>query len=64
MNFLPHLIIFVAGCIILWIMKKKYKEISNLETITIFILMVLLIALFTENGIALVKRLMDFIQLE
>lgn len=64
MNFLPHLIIFVAGCIILWIMKKKYKEISNLEIIIIFILMVLLIALFTENGIALVKRLMDFIQLE
>jgi hypothetical protein len=64
MNFLPHLIILVAGCLILWIFKKKYTKISNLEIIIIFILMVLLVALFTEPGTDMVKRFINYIQLE
>lgn len=64
MNFLPHLIVFAAGCIILWVIKKKYPKINNLEITVIFILMLLLIALFTENGIELVKKFIDFIQLD
>ncbi len=64
MNFLPHLIVLVAGGIILWLIKRKYKKMRNRELIIIFILIVILVALFTNSGIDLVKRFINFIQLE
>jgi Kef-type K+ transport system membrane component KefB len=64
MNFLPHLIILVAGGIILWLIKRKYKKIRNRELIIIFILIVILVAIFTDPGINLVKRFINFIQLD
>ncbi|HBI47146.1 MAG TPA: hypothetical protein DDX93_00220 [Smithella sp.] len=62
MNYLPHLIALVIGCIVLWIIKRKYKKISNSELIMVFILFVILIAIFTELGMDLIKRLISFIQ--
>jgi hypothetical protein len=64
MNYLPHLIVLVAGCIILWFIKRKYKKIRKRELIIILILMVLLVALFTDSGIDLVKRFINTIQVE
>jgi len=64
MNFLPHLIVLVAGSIILCFIKRKYKKMRNRELIIIFILMIILVALFTDSGIDLVKRFINFIQLE
>ncbi|MDD5342884.1 MAG: hypothetical protein PHW12_00525 [Smithella sp.] len=64
MNYLPHLIALVIGCIVLWIIKRKYKKISNRELIIVFILFVILIAIFTEPGMALIKRFISFIQVE
>jgi hypothetical protein len=64
MNFIPHLIALVLGIIILWIIKKRYKKMRNLELIIIFILLVILVALFTSPGIDLVKRFINFIQLQ
>ena len=57
MNYLPHLIALVIGCIVLWIIKRKYKKIRNRELIIVFILFVILIAIFTELGMDLIKRL-------
>ncbi|HAR49355.1 hypothetical protein ER57_18180 [Smithella sp. SCADC] len=64
MNYLPHLIALVIGCIVLWTIKRKYKKIRNRELIIVFILFVILIALFTELGMALIKRFISFIQVE
>jgi K+-sensing histidine kinase KdpD len=64
MNYLPHLIALVIGCIVLWIIKRKYKKISNRELIIVFILFVILIAIFTELGMDLIKRLISLLQVE
>ncbi|MCX5848624.1 MAG: hypothetical protein NTW65_04170 [Deltaproteobacteria bacterium] len=64
MNYLPHLIALIIGCIVLWIIKRKYKKISNRELIIIFILFVILVALFTDPGMDLIKRFINFIQLQ
>ena len=64
MNYFPHLIALVLGGIILWIIKRKYKKMRNRELIIIFILFVILVALFTNLGIDLVKRFINFIQLQ
>jgi Kef-type K+ transport system membrane component KefB len=64
MNFLPHLIVLVAGGVILCFIKRKYKKMRDRELIIIFILMIILVALFTDSGIDLVKRFINFIQLD
>jgi Kef-type K+ transport system membrane component KefB len=62
MNYFPHLIALVLGGIILWIIKRKYKKMHNRELIIIFILFVILVALFTAPGMDLIKRFINFIQ--
>jgi hypothetical protein len=64
MNYLPHLFALVVGCIVLWIVKRKYKKIRNSELIIVFILFVILVAIFTELGMDLIKRFINFIQLD
>jgi hypothetical protein len=64
MNYLPHLLALVVSCIVLWIIKRKYKKIRNRELIIVFILILILIALFTEMGMDLIKRFINFIQIE
>lgn len=64
MNYLPHLFALIVSCIVLWIIKRKYKKIRNSELIIVFILFVVLIAIFTELGMDLIKRFINFIQLE
>jgi hypothetical protein len=64
MNYVPHLIALIIGGILLWIIKRKYKKIHNRELIIIFILFVILVALFTAPGMDLVKKLISIIQVE
>jgi membrane-bound metal-dependent hydrolase YbcI (DUF457 family) len=64
MNYLPHLIALVIGGIVLCIIKRKYKKIRNRELIIIIILFVILVALFTTAGMDLVKRFINFIQIQ
>jgi Kef-type K+ transport system membrane component KefB len=64
MIYLPHLIALVIGGILLWIIKRKYKKMRNRELIIIFILFVILVALFTDPGMDMVKRFINFIQLQ
>ena len=64
MNYFPHLIALVVGAIVLCIFKKKYKKIRNRELIIIVILFVILVALFTAPGMDLVKKFINFIQVE
>lgn len=64
MKYFPHLIALVVGVIILWIIKRKYQKMHNRELIIIFILFVILVALFTDPGMDMVKRFINFIQLQ
>ena len=64
MNYLPHLFALVVCCLVLWIIKRKYKKIRNRELIIVFILFLILIAIFTELGMDLIKRFINFIQVE
>ena len=59
-----HLIVLIIGGIILFVLKRKYKKICNRELIIIFILMVILIAIFTDTGIDLAKKFINLIQVE
>ena len=59
-----HLIVLIIGAIVLIIFKKKYKKIRNLELIIIFILLFILVAIFTDTGIDLIKRFINLIQVE
>jgi predicted PurR-regulated permease PerM len=64
MNYLPHLIALIAGIVVLWILKRRFKKIRNRELIIIFILFFLLIAIFTAPGMDMVKRFINFIQID
>jgi len=64
MNYFPHLIALVVGGIVLCIIKRKYKKIRNRELIIIVILFVILVALFTAAGMDLIKRFINFIQIQ
>jgi len=63
MNYFPHLIALVAGGIVLFIIKRKYKKIRTRELIIVVILFIILVAIFTAPGMDLIKRFINFIQL-
>jgi dolichyl-phosphate-mannose--protein O-mannosyl transferase len=64
MNYLPHLFALIMCCIVLWVIKRKFKRIRTRELIIVFILFVILIAIFTEQGMDLIKKLINLIQIE
>ena len=57
-----HLAVLIAGGIILFIIKKKYRSVRNSDLILVFILLCIRVALFTEPAFDLVKRFINFIQ--
>ncbi|MGB5216924.1 MAG: hypothetical protein WBN66_01375 [Smithella sp.] len=64
MNYLPHVIALIIGVFLLWIVKRKYKKIHNRELIIVFILFLILVAIFTDPGMDLIKKFINFIQIE
>jgi len=66
LNFFPfmHLVALIAGAIVLLIVKRKYPKVRNSELIIVFILFFILVAIFTEPGLDLIKRLISLIQVE
>ncbi|HNZ65477.1 MAG TPA: hypothetical protein PKJ10_06540 [Smithella sp.] len=59
-----HLLVLLIGGIILVVLKKKYQKIRTSELIIIFILIFILVAIFTDTGIDLAKSLIDLIQVD
>ena len=57
-----HLMVLIAGSIILLFVKRRYPHLRNLELIIVFILFLILVAIFTEPGLDLIKRLVSYIQ--
>jgi len=59
-----HLVALIAGGITLLFVKRKYPHVRNLELIIVFILFFMLVAIFTEPGLDLIKRSISLIQVE
>ncbi len=59
-----HLIALVVGGIALFIIKRKYQKLRIIELIIIFILYFILVALFTDPVLNLVRKLISLLQLQ
>jgi hypothetical protein len=59
-----HLLALVLGAIILFIVKRKYQKIRIIELFIIFILYFILVALFTEPVLNLVRKFIALIQID
>ena len=57
-----HLFALAAGVIILLFVKRRYPKVRNWELIIVYILFFLLVAVFSEPGLDLIKRFINFIQ--
>jgi Mn2+/Fe2+ NRAMP family transporter len=58
-----HLAILIAGVFLLVFVKRKYPKVRNFELIIVFILFFILVVIFTEPGLDLLKRLILYIQI-
>ncbi len=56
---LVNMIALVAGGLLLLFIKQKYRKIRTGEAVLIFVLYALLMVLFTEPVVNLIKRLVD-----
>ena len=59
-----HLVILIAGVFLLVFVKRKYPKVHNFELILVFILFFVLVVIFTEPGLELLKKLILHIQIE
>ena len=59
-----HILVLIISGFVLFILKKKYRQISTSELIMIFILVFVLVAIFTDTGIDLIKSLIAVIQVD
>jgi len=57
-----HLVVLIAGIIVLLFVKRQYQQVRNFELIIVFILFLILVAIFTEPGMDLLKRFINYIQ--
>jgi len=57
-----HLIALVVGGVILFMVKRKYQKMRIIELIIIFILYLILVALFTEPVLNLTRKLVGKLQ--
>lgn len=57
-----HVIVIIAGIVLLVFVKKKYPRVRNLELIAVFILFLILVLIFTEPGMDFLKRLISYLQ--
>jgi hypothetical protein len=59
-----HLIALVVGGIALFMIKRKYQKLRIIELIIIFILYFILVALFTDPVLNLVRKFIGLLQLQ
>ncbi|HBL52708.1 MAG TPA: hypothetical protein DHO02_07585 [Syntrophaceae bacterium] len=57
-----HLFALAAGVVILLFVKRRYPKVRNWELIIVYILFFLLVAVFSEPGLDLIKRFINLIQ--
>jgi hypothetical protein len=59
-----HLFALAAGVVILLFVKRRFPKVRNSELIIIYILFFILVAVFSEPGLDLLKRFINFIQVD
>lgn len=59
-----HILVLIISSFVLFILKKKYRHIRTSELIMIFMLVFVLVAIFTDKGIDLIKSLVTVIQVD
>ena len=59
-----HILVLMITGIVLFILKKIYRHIRTVELILIYILVFVLVTIFTDTGIDLVKSFIAFIQVD
>jgi hypothetical protein len=59
-----HLFALAAGVVILLFVKRKFPKVRNSELIIVYILFFILVAVFSEPGLDLLKRFINFIQVD
>ncbi|HDQ04717.1 MAG TPA: hypothetical protein ENN23_09195 [Deltaproteobacteria bacterium] len=57
-----HLITLVIGAVVLFVIKKKYRDVRIIEMVMVFILYAILVALYTEPVINLTRKLIGLLQ--
>jgi len=55
---LVHLIAFIVGIILILLIRRKYRKISTTELVVSIILYALLVLLFTEPIVNLIRKLL------
>jgi uncharacterized membrane protein YoaK (UPF0700 family) len=53
-----HLIAFIAGLVVILLIRRRYRRISAMELAVAVVLYAILVLLFTEPVVNLVKRLL------
>lgn len=59
-----HLFALAAGVVVLLFVKRKFPKVRNSELIIVYILFFILVAVFSEPGLDLLKRFINFIQVD
>jgi hypothetical protein len=59
-----HLLALIVGGMILLFVKRKYRKVRTAELIIAFILLFMLVSIFTEPGLDLIKKMISLMQVE
>lgn len=64
LNLFPylHVVVLIAGFFVLLFVKRKYPKVKPYELVIVFILFCILVAVFSEPGLDLLKKLILLIQ--
>jgi Ca2+/Na+ antiporter len=54
---LPHVIALLVGGLLIWLIKKRYRKMRTGEVILIFVLYAVMVVLFTEPIVNLIRNL-------
>lgn len=58
-----HLVVVIAGFLVLLFVRRRYPKVKIYELVIVFILFCLLVALFSEPGLDLLKKFILLIQI-
>jgi len=64
LNLFPflHLVVLIAGFLVLLFVKRRYPQVKTYELVIVFILFCILVAIFSEPGLDLLKKFILLIQ--
>lgn len=52
-----HIVVFLTGILVIWLIRRKYRKITPMELTVIFVLYALLVLLYTEPVVSWIKSI-------